>query len=268
MNKRLPHPNLKSLYQAIDKVEESKDNEKLPLIGIATVSGNMQSSVPDLYIDAILKAGGSPVLIPVIYDIKALGSLISTLDGVLIPGGYDVNPLFFGDEPIPQLTYVDTYLDLCDFTVVRLAADLGLPIMGVCRGHQVVNVAFGGSVYQDIYTERKETWIRHEQNQPRYQPSHTVRLTDYDSYLKSIFGKETIWVNSFHHQALKKVGNDFVVTAVSPDGIIEGTQHSNRPIFTVQWHPEGLIDDNDEQMLSIYKVLIDNAREYAKAKLG
>ena len=120
---------------------------------------------------------------------------------------------------------------------MRLASELGLPIMGVCRGHQVVNVAFGGSVYQDIYTERKETWIRHEQNQPRYQPSHTVRLTDYDPYLKSIFGIETIWVNSFHHQALKKVGNDFVVTAVSRDGIIEGTQSRNLPIFPVHWHP-------------------------------
>ena len=119
MNKRLPHPNLKSLYLAIDQINADKNNKRTPLIGITTVSGNKQSSVPDLYIDAVLKAGGSPVLIPVIYDIPALSSLIENLDGLLVPGGYDVNPLFFEEEPIPQLTSVDTYLDLCDFTALR-----------------------------------------------------------------------------------------------------------------------------------------------------
>ncbi len=268
MSKRLPHPNLKSLYQAIDEFEKNEKKERLPLIGITTVSGNKQSSVPDIYIDAVLKAGGAPVLIPVIYDIPALSSLIENLDGILVPGGYDVNPLFFEEEPIPQLTSVDTYLDLCDFTALRLAADMNIPIMGVCRGHQVVNIAFGGSMYQDIYAERKETKLKHFQEQPRYQPSHTVKLTDYDSVLKPIFGNEPVWVNSFHHQAVKEVGKDFVVTALSPDGIIEGTQHPTRPIFTVQWHPEGLIDDNDEQMLKIYQILIENAKEFAKNKKG
>ena len=267
-NKRLPHPNLNSLYRAIDKFEASEDKKILPLIGITTVSGNKESSISDLYIDAVLKAGGAPVLIPVIHDIPALTALVENLDGILVPGGFDVNPLFFGEEPLPQLSSVDTYLDLCDFTVVRLAANLNIPIMGVCRGHQVVNIAFGGTTYQDIYAERNETKIRHVQDQPRYQPSHTIKLTEFDSVLKLIFGEQTIWVNSFHHQAVKTVGEGFVVTALSPDGIIEGTQHTSRPIFTVQWHPEGLIEDHDEQMLKIYQILIENAKEFAKKKAG
>ena len=110
MNRRLPHPNLKSLFRAIDKFEASESEKILPLIGITTVSGNKESSVPDIYIDAVLKAGGSPVLIPVIHDIPALTALVKNLDGILVPGGYDVNPLFFGEEPNFAVTLIQLHI--------------------------------------------------------------------------------------------------------------------------------------------------------------
>lgn len=264
MTKDQFQPNQAHLYEAISRFKkENVSKPQRPLIGISCIHGNGLCSIQETYIQAVLDAGGAPLLLPVLTDIQALSDLIDRIDGLLMTGGADINPLYFGEEPIPQLGAIDSRLDQFDLTLIRLAADRAIPIMGVCRGHQIVNVAFGGTLYQDIYAQRAETHIRHVQNQPREQASHTVKLTDSDSYLNALFGKAaTLWVNSFHHQAIKTPGHDFRITALSPDGLIEGTQHANRPIFTIQWHPEALIAEPD--MLKIYQLLIQHALEHKK----
>ena len=150
--------------------------------------------------------GGAPVLIPVITDLKALTVLVSELDGLVMSGGGDINPLYLHEEPIPQLQDVDTLRDEYDLILLRLAANRQIPIMGICRGHQIMNVAFGGSVYQDIHSQAGQPLLKHSQTLAREYPSHTVTLEPGTNRLRAIFnGEEQILVNSFHHQAVKEV---------------------------------------------------------------
>ena len=162
------------------------------------------------------KAGGAPVLIPVITDMEALTAIVSGLDGLLMSGGGDINPLYVGEEPIPQLQDVDTFRDEFDLILLRLATNRQLPVMGICRGHQLINVAFGGSVYQDIHSQHEARLFKHSQTMPREQVSHSVRITDTSSRLFDILKKEPdIFVNSFHHQAVKDIAPEFKETAVA-----------------------------------------------------
>ena len=229
-----------------------------PRIGISanhTEAG--QSCIADNYVKAVLKAGGAPVVIPVITDIEALTALVEGLDGLLMSGGGDINPLFLQEEPIPQLQDVDTERDTFDLILLRLATNRQLPVMGICRGHQLINVAFGGSVYQDIYAQHTETALKHSQRMPRNQASHTVTWED----------GHQIQVNSIHHQAVHEVAPEFIATATAPDGINEGMRHVEKPIFSVQWHPEYLFEAEDDSVSRrIFGRLIHWAKRYQQAR--
>ena len=140
--------------------------------------------------------------------------LVSELDGLVMSGGGDINPLYLHEEPIPQLQDVDTLRDEYDLILLRLAANRQIPIMGICRGHQIMNVAFGGSVYQDIHSQANHALLKHSQTLAREYPSHTVTLEPGMNRLRTIFnGEEQILVNSFHHQAVKEVAPGFRATA-------------------------------------------------------
>ena len=159
---------------------------------------------------SVVKAGGAPVLIPVITDMEALTAIVSGLDGLLMSGGGDINPLYVGEEPVPQLQDVDTFRDEFDLILLRLATNRQLPVMGICRGHQLINVAFSGSVYQDIHSQHEATLFKHSQTMPREQASHSIRITDTSSRLFDLLKKEPdIFVNSFHHQAVKDIAPEF-----------------------------------------------------------
>ena len=164
---------------ALDKLFEKVDSfipaarQQSPRIGISANRNDAgQSCIAENYVKAVLQAGGAPVLIPVITDIQALTAIVEGLDGLLMTGGGDINPLFLGEEPIPQLQDVDSFRDEYDFTLLRLAANRQLPIMGICRGHQVINAAFGGSLYQDIYTQHDQPVLKH--SQPMFSGSESV----------------------------------------------------------------------------------------------
>ena len=207
-------------------------------------------------------------MIPPVNDIHALTTLVEIIDGLVLTGGGDINPLYLDEEPVPALQDVDGYRDEYEWILLRLATNRQLPIMGICRGHQVINAAFGGTLYQDIYSQAEGPLIKHSQKLSREIPSHSVLLADHEqSLLKQLYpDTDRLMVNSFHHQAVKEVAPEFIETAVAPDGINEAMQHVEKPIFSVQWHPEAMAAAGDEQMLRLFRHEVHMASVFARAK--
>ena len=181
-------------------------------------------------------------------------------------GGADINPLFVNEDPIPQLQDVDTYRDEFDLMLIRLATNRQIPIMGICRGHQLMNIAFGGTIYQDIYSQAPGSPIKHSQKQAREYPSHAVSLTSGKNPIRDILGgANEIMVNSFHHQAVKDIAPGFMELAKASDGIDEAIGHPEKPIFSIQWHPEAM-EEIDEKAKALFRYHVENATLFAKAK--
>jgi len=266
MNNTLYQARLDTLYQAIDNNASTTNLTTGPLIGISANYREGNSCIENSYALSILQAGGLPVLIPVFTDIKALQALVSRLDGLLLSGGGDINPLYAGEEPLPPLQEVDAYRDQYDLTLVRLAANQQIPIFGICRGHQILNLAFGGKNYQDIYSQREIPTLKHSQTIGREHGSHTVRLLP-DTTLAHLLQKESLVVNSFHHQAVQEVAPGFTVSALSPDGIVEAMEGMpGRRVFSVQWHPEKMTLRPDEDMQHLFSFFIQEATLFQQAK--
>ena len=236
-----------------------------PVIGI---SGNFRDgdcTLAQAYYMSVLEAGGTPVVIPSYDNDKALVSLLDSLDGRVLSGGADIDPDYLGEEPLDCVS-INPRRDGQELMLVRLAVDRQIPVLGICRGIQVLTAALGGKLYQDIKTQHESPCIEHSQSIARGLPSHDVRL-EKDSLLYSMFQKETLAVNSFHHQAVKEVPTGFRVTAIAPDGIIEGMESTAfRPILGVQWHPECFLMEDDRTMMPIFNWLVEKARLFSRAK--
>ena len=252
-----------SLFKEIDTFDPA--NEPPPRIGISANHKDGLSCINNLYVKSVLRAGGAPLLIPVTNNIRALTAIVETLDGLLLTGGGDINPLFLNEEPIPQLQDVDTFRDEYDLILLRLAFNRMIPIMGICRGHQLINAAFEGTLYQDIRCQHSQPVLKHSQELAREYPSHSVLLSGKDSRLYSILKVDKLPVNSIHHQAVKDIAPGFVATATAPDGINEATEHPEYPILSVQWHPEGMAH-RDGQMLDLFRHHTGEAKLFAQAK--
>jgi putative glutamine amidotransferase len=214
-----------------------------PLIGITCAGVPNRGWLPGYqvnqqYVQAVQEAGGAVVLIPP-GDGGAL-QLLDRLDGVLFPGGADIDPSAYGEEPTAGLGRVDRELDALELPLARAAVEARVPVLAICRGQQVVNVALGGTLYQDL---RQDGVTRKRHLTPRRLGreylSHDVEL-DPTSVWGEIAGSDRIRVNSFHHQAVKLVAPGLRVTAVSPDGVIEGLESPDGRLLAVQCHPEGL----------------------------
>jgi microsomal dipeptidase-like Zn-dependent dipeptidase/gamma-glutamyl-gamma-aminobutyrate hydrolase PuuD len=248
------------MHSAISELNNTIDNfdgqQQRPLIAISANRKDGLSSVAEPYYKSVILAGGTPLIVPVCCSIEVLSDIVEIVDGVLFTGGGDIDPLFFEEKPVPELDGVDTLRDEYDFTMLRLAYNRQLPIMGICRGHQVINVAFGGTLCQHIRF--------HSQAEPKHLPSHKALL--YPSSLKNHLSTESLNVNSLHHQAVKDVAEGFVTSAISPEGINEAIEHYDYEMFSVQWHPEQMAVCNDAQMLSIFKKLINAASVFQLSK--
>ena len=238
-----------------------------PLIGITGNFGEKGCELAEGYYLSVVKAGGTPVAIPPHNDKEALVTLLETLDGILFSGGGDINPLLLGEEPLPQLHSVCPKRDEAELFLAREAFHRQIPMLGICRGIQVMAAALDGKVFQDIYVQGEGAKIKHSQDMPRHNVSHTVTIEE-GSMLQSIFGnKQALPVNSFHHQAVSDPGPHLKVSALSPDGIIEAVESSeHKALLGIQWHPECFILNHDESMMSVFRWLVSEARTFAQAK--
>lgn len=208
-----------------------------PTIGITTsVSQDEQAfRLKKGYVEAVAKAGGVPVILP--HSQVEAEEVGSRIDGLLLSGGPDLDPICFGEEPRYELLKIDPKRDHFELELARLFLEEERPILGICRGIQVLNIASGGDIYQDIRAQLKDT-LRHKQDGPYRYPTHQV-IIKRDTLLFELLGKEKLRVNSFHHQAVKNVAPEFIVSAKANDGIVEAIERPTG-IFQlgVQWHPE------------------------------
>ncbi|HET91776.1 MAG TPA: gamma-glutamyl-gamma-aminobutyrate hydrolase family protein [Chloroflexi bacterium] len=198
-------------------------------------------SIGQTYVHAILLARGAPVVIPPHLDEDRLRAIFERIDGLLLSGGGDVQPSFFGERDSGLLWSLDERRDRTELALARWALAERLPVLAICRGHQVLNVAAGGTLIQDIPTQVPGA-LTHTvvAGSPRDSVAHTVEVMA-GSRLSAMFGAGELGVNSAHHQAVKDVGADMVVTARAPDGIIEGLERRDHPFcVSVQWHPEAM----------------------------
>lgn len=215
---------------------------------------------------AIARAGGLPVLIPTGLDEATLRALYERLDAVLLPGGPDVDPAHYGSERHPLTVTIDDLRDKLELTVARWAVRDDLPVFGICRGHQVLNVALGGTLVQDIPDQLGSPLIHDiPDGTPRSTRVHDVTI-DSDSRLAGVLGSTRLLVNSLHHQSVEQVASGAVVTAKSPDGVVEALEVPDRHFaLSVQWHPEDLYQD-DEAMLRLFTAFVQAARERAATR--
>lgn len=241
-----------------------------PLIGITTAKYTDHRGLPYFrgyapIAQAVIRAGGLPVFIPSGIDETTLRAIYERVDGVLIPGGPDVDPVHY-DEAAHPTVVIDYERDAVELPLARWSVADDVPLFGICRGHQVINVALGGSLIQDI-PSHIPTDIRHdtEAGEPRDEPRHTVNI-DGSSALASVMGLTLLHVNSLHHQAVKQAAPSARVTAISEDGIIEGIEFpGKRFALSVQWHPEDMYE-SDPTMLRLFEAFVSAARERAQAK--
>jgi len=210
-----------------------------------------------VYIDALKEVGAAPVLIPLALGTDILRSLYERLDGLFMAGGGDVNPVWYGQAPHPATNGIDELRDDTELTLIRWALADGLPLLGVCRGVQTLNVAAGGTLIQDVprqiphalrhqwYPDKARDWVAHE-----IATTSGTRLAD-------IIGGSG-QVNSFHHQAVDQVAPGFRVSAVAPDGVIEAIEWTSSFAIGVQWHPESLIH-TDKTMSRLFETFVKAA---------
>jgi putative glutamine amidotransferase len=231
-----------------------------PKIGILTniltvtdgiYQGGQRIYVNRDYVVRILEAGGIPILLPIIDDQETILRQIELVDGVLLSGGQDVSPHYYSEEPHPQLGEVNLERDHFELEVIKHAVQLKKPMLGVCRGCQVLNVAFGGSLHQHL--------DEHTQTLSREKGTQLVKI-ERSSLLYGILEKEEISTNTFHHQAVKKIAPGFVVSARASDGTIEGIESEMHDfVIGVQWHPEMM---SDLEMKKLFKALVDEASKH------
>ena len=255
--------NWQGIYESLNSTFSTK--ETLPVIGITGNYTQETCTLAEGYYQSVLKAGGIPFITPPFYETDRLGELLDRLDGIIFSGGGDINPLLLGEEPIKELHSITPERDQQELLLARLAYDRQIPMLGICKGIQIINAALGGTLYQDIHTQMEGIRIKHSQDQDRRYPSHQVTISR-GSILEKIFGTE-LAVNSFHHQACKSAAPGLKVTAMSSDGVIEAIESDEfKSIMGVQWHPETYILRNSTEMLPIFEWLISESAEFKLAK--
>ncbi len=235
---------------------------KKPLIGITcnymiaetgTSLGQERNFVSKEIIDAVLETGGVPMLIPIMNKEEDILDIMDSIAGIILSGGHDINPIYYGEEPTKSIGFTYTPRDMFELFIVLAAIEKDMPILGISRGQQIMTVAFGGKLYQDL-GENEKSYINHMQSSGINDIGHYVDIKK-GSKLHKIFDTDRLLVNSFHHQAVKVAPKNFQITAMSSDGIIEAMEHENKPIMSVQWHPEIMIKRHPV-MLKIYEEFI------------
>ena len=219
------------------------------IIGIpSVVDGEKNSSMLSTYAYAIEKAGGLPILLPYVADKELISRFSGLCDGFFFMGGADIEPSVYGEEKRETCDKTEPFHDELELALFDAALGTGKPILGICRGAQLINAALGGTLYQDIPTETDAT-LNHRQTEDKFEFSHDIVIKK-NSPLYTLVKKDRVRGNSFHHQAIKKLADSLSVMAVADDGIIEGFYHRTHPYLRAyQWHPERLFDKDEASRL-------------------
>ena len=207
-----------------------------------------RAGVGEEYAEAIRRGGNIPVVICRTAETGHLAQVLAPLDILILTGGADVEPVRYGAEPSPKLGKVQKDRDAFDFAVLESALARKLPVMGVCRGMQVINVHFGGTLWQDLPSEFPVKEIRHGKNSVGKR-CHMIGIEP-DSRLAAAIGATNVAVNSQHHQAVKRLAPGFRIIARAPDGVVEAIEHVSLPVAGVQFHPEGLVKYADDEIFT------------------
>ena len=235
-----------------------------PVIGISTGYAPGKISVNESYVKSVVNAGGIPYIIPLVRDSVLAETIISSLDGIIFTGGEDFDPSYYGEEPAEELGSVNAPRDTSDLMLMRMAMRHGLAVLGICRGEQGLNVALGGSLYQDLPSQHPSaadsTQLMHRQEEPSSIPTQVVDIAP-GSHLHSLVGADTLSVNSHHHEAVKDSAPGVIVTAVARDGVIEAFEDMSRNVVAVQFHPEAFAQSGQYPYLRIFEDLVDRARK-------
>jgi putative glutamine amidotransferase len=239
---------------------------KKPLIAILgdfalDARGRERCDLSQRYVQAVEKGGGVPLVLPLLSNLEDLPVQAESAAGFLLPGGDDVHPALYGEEPSLGLGAVHPHLDHFHMKAAHLALATGRPLLAICRGIQVLNVALGGTLWQDL-PSRPEPTLQHSQKSFRFVATHGVTTME-GSLIRRLLGT-TFLVNSFHHQAIRVPGKDVLVTASAPDGIPECVEVRGHPFaLGVQWHPEEMLTAGDD-MLPLFTGLVEAARHFGK----
>lgn len=234
-----------------------------PLIGLTTsvVSGRQpeRAALNAAYITAVQGAGGVPVLLPPHLEAAARDALWERLEGLVLTGGGDLDPALFGETPHPTVADVSSARDALELWLARRAVEEGRPLLAICRGIQVLNVALGGTLWQDVPSQVPGA-LAHNQTAPRGEPTHRVKLLGEGTLLHAASRARELAVNSFHHQAVKRLGEGVREVAWAEDGLIEGVELPGHPFaLGVQWHPEDLVG-HDPAAHGLFAALVEAAR--------
>ncbi|MBS9775490.1 MAG: gamma-glutamyl-gamma-aminobutyrate hydrolase family protein [Fusobacterium sp.] len=223
--------------------------------------GYKYSYVADNYVRAVSESGGVPILLPIIEDDFQIEEQVKILDGLVLSGGFDIDPKFYNEEPLEKLGDLYPERDEFELKLIKYALKYKVPMLGICRGFQLLNVAFGGNLYQDI-SYRPNSFIKHCQDAKPEDCTHSIEIEKKSLFFEIANQQENERVNSYHHLALKDVAKDFKVVATAKDGIVEAIEYANdeQYILGVQFHPEMMFQTNNFAK-NIFKNFIENCKK-------
>ena len=219
------------------------------------------------YVDGVREAGGAPVVLPPIAEMAE--EMVGSIDGLLLSGGSDLDPSYYGEEPFPELCVTIPERDAFEMTLLRHALERGVPVLGICRGLQVINVALGGTLYQDLPSQFTiDGLIAHRQKMPKWQWTHEVEV-DSGSNIAEMMATSNLRVNSYHHQAIKDLAEDLVAVAHASDGVIEAVESldlNRQWLVGVQWHAEAMRDTESPEHRNLSSAHDAAAERYALSR--
>ncbi len=215
------------------------------------------------YVDGVTGAGGVPVVLPPI--VEATEEMVGGIDGLLLSGGSDLDPSYYGEEPLPELGTTIPERDAFEVAILEHALERGMPVFGICRGLQVLNVALGGTLYQDLTSQLGDGSIAHRQQMPKWQWTHEVEVNG-GSEIARVLETAELRVNSYHHQAIKDLAGGLVAVAYASDGVIEAVESPNLSkhwLVGVQWHAEAMRDVEGSEHRNLFSAHVAAAERYA-----
>lgn len=205
------------------------------------------------FVEKLISLNAIPLMYPQQKDDRAIDEFINRIDGLILTGGADVSTVLYKEEMSNALQETQYHRDLVEIKILERAVEKQIPIFGVCRGLQLINVFFGGTLYQDIYSQFDNPFLHSDKNDKGYEYHHMIETVE-GSILRKVLG-ERDYVNSIHHQAIKDLGQGLKVTATASDKMIEGIEHESLPIFATQFHPE--LDKYNEKYIDIFKAFLE-----------